>query len=320
MPAVTTDGRLVLYYADRSTSPPRTLVTASADGLTFPPAQQPDGWAHDPRRVHLPDGTWRRYLAEPEFPGDPSSGMVFRSESSVDGLAFTRDQGVRYRPPAADNGSIGVYDTFVDGDGGTVILYIGDMGGPTASVRRAYSPPGDNGWSFHFEGDVLGRYGAGRGNNHVDPKSLPLPDGRRRLFTMYQGPQPPLPGVRAVGRIASFVTADGGRTFQLEDGWRLQPEDFPDLRVWSLNDPWVVRLPDGRYRMYVAALITAEDGTPEPVILSATSGGDALPDMPPGIAPDDWTSPAWTYPESVPNDVMQAAAVVELARRAAPPP
>ena len=61
----------------------------------------------------------------------------------------------------------------------------------------------------------------------------------------------------------------------------------------------------------------AADGKTENVILSATSGGGFLPDMPPGVAPDDWTSTDWTYPESVPNDVMQAAAVIELARRAA---
>ncbi len=59
------------------------------------------------------------------------------------------------------------------------------------------------------------------------------------------------------------------------------------------------------------------DGDTEHVILSATSGGDSLPDMPPGVAPEDWTSADWTYPESVPDDLMQAAAVIELARRAA---
>jgi hypothetical protein len=317
MPAVLPDGSVVLYYADRSVSPPVTMAATSSDGLSFGPGVPPQGWAHDPRRVLMPNGIWRRYLAEPEVQGDPSSGMVFRSESSLDGVSFTRDEGIRYRPPAGDNGSIGVYDTFVDTDGATVILYLGDMGGATASVRRAYSPPGDNGWSFRFDGDVLGRYGTGEGHNFVDPKSLALPDGRRRLFTMFQGPRPPQPGVRAAGRIASFITRDGGRSFEPEPGWRLQPEDFRELRVWSLNDPWVVRLPDGRYRMYVAALITGTAGDTRPVILSATAGGASLPDLPPGTPPEDWTSGSWTYPESVPNELMQAAAVVELARRAA---
>jgi len=313
-PALAEDGTTYLFFSDRSVSPPRLLVAASSDGLTFGIGQEPRSWEHDPRRVLLPDGTWRRYLAEQEVFGDPGAEMVFRSESSSDGAHFTRDSGIRYRPPQEDRGAIGVYDVFVDREGGTVLLYIGDMGGPTASVRRAYSLPGDNGWTFAFESDVLGGYGAGQGHNHVDPKSLPLPDGRRRLFAMFQGPLPPQPGVRAVGRISSFVTTDGGRSFEKEGGWRLQPEDFTGLPVWSLNDPWVVQLRDGRYRMYVAALVGDSPATTRWAILSATTGARQLPDLPAGTAPTDWTSVGWTYPETVPDEVMQAAAVLELAR------
>ena len=42
-------------------------------------------------------------------------------------------------------------------------------------------------------------------------------------------------------------------------GIRLEPTDFGDLFLWSLHDPWVIQLPDGRYRMYVAAKAT-DDG------------------------------------------------------------
>jgi len=316
LPALDDDGMTYLYYSDRSESPGRQMVALATDGLVFGDGHEPAGWSHDPRRVHLPDGSWRRYLAEPETPGDPGSPKLFRSESSADGIHFARDPGVRYQPPTADRGAIGVYDTYVDTDGGAVILYIGDMDGPTARVRRAYSAPGDNGWSFAFDGDVFGAYGAGHGHNHVDPKSLALPDGRRRLFAMYQGPQPPQPGVRAVGQISSFVTVDGGRSFDHEPGWRVQPADFPEHAVWSLNDPWVVLLPDGRYRMYVAALIGDTVETTRWAILSATTGADTLPDLPPNTPPTDWTDGSWTYPEAVPDDVMQSAAVVELVRRA----
>jgi len=55
----------------------------------------------------------------------------------------------------------------------------------------------------------------------------------------------------------------------------LTPEDFLPfgLYVWSLNDPWVVELPDGRYRMYVAAVLSDDaEGTNQRVgILSATT-------------------------------------------------
>ena len=59
------------------------------------------------------------------------------------------------------------------------------------NVRMAYSPPGDNGWTFSYErGDILGDDEAGAGGRtYVDIKSVGLPDGRRRLFAMKGGSQ-----------------------------------------------------------------------------------------------------------------------------------
>ena len=80
---------------------------------------------------------------------------------------------------------------------------------------------------------------------------------------------------RAVGEIYSFLSTDNGDTFALEQGVRLTTSDFASvgIEVWSLNDPWVVRLPDGRYRMYVAALITDATGLNggKSAIISATT-------------------------------------------------
>src|SRR5262249_25971716 len=158
---------------------------------------------------------------------------------------------VRYSPQPGDRGMIGVYDHFVDSAGGVVLLYIGDMFGRN-NIRRAYSPPGDNGLNFRFErGNLLGDDDAGGGgNSYVDQKSIRLADGRVRLFTMKQG------------SIYSFISDDEGKTFRLEPGIRLQPASFPDVPVKSLHDPWVVRLPDGRYRMYVCASVGAMLGAP----------------------------------------------------------
>ncbi|MFQ5343338.1 MAG: sialidase family protein, partial [Anaerolineae bacterium] len=269
-PAASVDpetGTVYLFYEDRSTMPGRRMVATSSDGLSFsagrPPTEVDN--PHHPFHVRLPDGAWRKYLF------DQVEGL--KSESSPDGIHYTPDPGVRYTLQPGDNGTAGVHDQYVDPAGGVVLLYIGDMGGVN-NVRRAYSPPGDNGWTFAFEDDnVLGDVDAGGGgNSYVDPKSILLPDGRRRLFTMRGGPAPPQPGVRAAGAIYSFIS-DDGKTYALEPGVRLTPDAFTEFDVWSLNDPVVVRLPDGRYRMYVAALVTDGPGDNQWVIVSATTVG-----------------------------------------------
>jgi len=254
-PGVDASGVVHLYYEDNSAKPgqPRQLVASSSDGLSFSPGMKPQDRAYDPRRLLLPDGTWRLYTYDPRT-------AEMKSSSSKDGLHFTTDPGTRYRPQPGDNGVIGVYDLFTDADGGVVLLYVGAMK-DLNNVRRAYSPPGDNGWTFTFDrGNVLGDADAGGGpNSYVDQKSILLPDGRRRLFTMKQG------------TLYSFISEDGGNTFTIEPGIRLKPDDFPELKLVSLHDPWVVLLPDGRYRMYVAAAVGTGPGTMKFAIVSATT-------------------------------------------------
>lgn len=259
-PAVDESGRVYLFYEDHSASRARELLAVASDGLSFSPGQVPQDRANDPRRLRLPDGGWRLYL------WDPRAGEM-KSASSRDGFEFTPDPGVRYTPQPEDRGTIGVYDHFTDSAGGVALLYIGDMQGAN-NVRRAYSPPGDNGWTFRFEaGNLLGDARAGGGpNSYVDQKSIRLPDGRLRLFAMRQGV------------IYSFLSEDEGRHFRQEPGVRLAPGDFKEFRVISLHDPWVVRLADGRYRMYVAAALEGGLGEPKFAIVSATT-------PPPGPAP-----------------------------------
>jgi len=197
------------------------------------------------------------------------ASLVMTSLSSRDGIHFISDQGHRYTAPAEDYGAIGVFDCLRDRSGGVVMLYIGDMHGAGAGVRRAYSA--DGGWTFTFDRtNVLGDLGLPHGERFVDQKSIRLPDGRIRLFTMRQGVEPPLPGQRKVGEIFSFISEDDGVTFSLEPGPCLTPGDFP-FDVWSLNDPWVVCLPDGRHRMYVTALVGDPAQGTKPVIASAST-------------------------------------------------
>jgi len=246
LPAPSVDGSGVVYLFYEEPGPPgkpgTRMVAAAADGLTFANARQPTAQdlAHHPFTVRLPDGAWRRYLCDQRT-------AEMKSESSTDGVTYWLDAGVRYQAQPGDHGTIGVYDVYVDPAGGVVLLYVGDMYGVN-NVRRAYSPPGDNGWTFAFEDDnVLGDAGAG-GTVHsfVDQKSILLPDGRRRLFVMKQG------------TLYSFISADG-KTYAPEPGTRLAPRDFTGFTVITLHDPVVVRLPDGRYRMYVAARLAGSE-------------------------------------------------------------
>ena len=54
--------------------------------------------------------------------------------------------------------------------------------------------------------------------------------------------------------IYSFVSNDDGYSFIRDPGTRLERGSFKEATLTSLNDPVVVRLPDGRFRMYLASL------------------------------------------------------------------
>jgi hypothetical protein len=241
-------GTVHLYYEDRVTH--RQLVAKSPDGLTFSagvPYSDTDRTA-DSRRTLMPDNrTWRLYAYD-------LNAAVMRSLISFDGIAFTQEAGTRYAPQAADRGWMGVYEAYSEGSR-VVLIYLGDKEGAN-NLRRAVST--DNGQTFTFDqADVL-RDGAlgGGGNSYVDPKTIKLPDGRRRLFVMRKGEE-----------VDSFISTDG-LSYTLEAGKRLTLTDFTSIAIRSLNDPVVVRLSDGRYRMYVAALVSS---TNEFSIVSATT-------------------------------------------------
>jgi hypothetical protein len=226
-------GQVHLYYVDRATN--QQSVAVSSDGITFPAGASAAGvFRNDARNTLLPDGTWRRF--QWNF-GTSQIGSLY----SADGVTFTPESGVRYTLQPADKGTLGVYDAFSDRQGGVVLLYLGDLPGLN-NVRRAYSR--DNGLTFTFDrGNILGDDNAGGGaNSFVDEKSIRLPDGRIRLFTMRQN------------TIYSFVSNDDGYSFVRDPGTRLERANFKEATLTSLNDPVVVRLPDGRFRMYLASL------------------------------------------------------------------
>ena len=251
------NGLYYLFYEDTSGKRLKDPIASSADGLLFGEGETSDNSVRHPYTVKLPDGKWRQFVL--------TRDNVIESQSSDDGKVFRQDTGIRYSPSVEDKGTLGTYDIFVDSAGGIVLLYVGDLRGFN-NVRRAYSPPGDNGWTFTYEqgnvlGDDRGVNEEGGGNRtYVDIKSIALADGRRRLFAMTGG-----------NKIVSFISDTESRSFSLEPGVRVSATDFPDLEVMSLHDPMVIRLPDDRYRMYLHLQIRDTEDVERNVIVSATT-------------------------------------------------
>jgi hypothetical protein len=252
-PFVDESGRVHLFY-ERETPPVRGMYAISSDGLTFTGnrEQAASDLQYHPFRVRMPNGVWRMFSWDPRQ-------LIMTTRSSGDGAVFSADPGVRYSLHPDDRGWMGIHEEYVDGRGRVVMLYLGDKDGLN-NLRRAVST--DNGWTFTFDrGDVLGDSATARqngpGSAYVDQKSIYLDGAARRLFVMKQG-----------CAIYSFLTTDGD-VYALEPGYRVSVRSWPNLSLRSLHDPVVVRLPDGRFRMYVAAALNE---TPlHQVILTATT-------------------------------------------------
>ncbi len=254
------DGSLDLLFEDKSVrSSLIATAQASSDWLDFTVTER-NADVGVFRAHKLPDGTCRAY----GYDLTKGNEGAFTSRSAADCAIFARDVGTRYTLQDDDGERSGVYDFFNDAQGGVVMLYLGDLMGSN-NVRRAYST--DNGETFTFtNGNVFGDDDAGGGpNSYVDEKVIELPGGAFRAITMRQG------------ELYSFLSTDDGATFQMEEGVRLVPEDFTDMGVVGLYDPQLIRLSDGRYRIYVTAAIAAEGASvnshdsARSVIVSATT-------------------------------------------------
>lgn len=271
---------------DESTQgePTVTLLYTSEDGLTFSdPVEFTDSLSLG-EGVELP--ALDRAVLMPELDDDenefwrkfwPAGEDGWISSKTYDGNSYTEEDGIRYEFQEGESSqkSIGYRSFFVNTNGELILLYISGFGsGGDAHMRLAVSE--DNGWTFEFVDDnPLNDKGTEEtGMNQRDPRFTVLPNGTARLFTMVQGGSAPTPGRDARGYIYSFYT-ENGYIYELEPGIRLQPSDFTEFEVWSLNDPEVIQLPDGRYRMYVTARIKNDNPDAEQaykeVIVSATT-------------------------------------------------
>ncbi len=244
---VASDGSVYLYYQSFSTG--KQVRSIAPDGLTFPTGSSYTTFENHPSRVQLTNGTWRRYILNPQT-------GILTSATSTDGITFNQESGTRYQPATEDNGTTGIYDHFVSGTS-VVMLYLGDLKGKN-NTRMALST--DDGLSFTFQGtNVLGDDNAGGGSNaFVDISSLPLPTGGRRLFAMKGGQA-----------IYSFTNLEPANRlgWKQDTGARVERTAWGDATITGLFDPTVVRLKDGRYRMY----LTAGYGSTHQALLSATT-------------------------------------------------
>ncbi len=272
--------QVYLWFQDRegaAVGPAEHRVVVSSDGLVFDRASAITYNApyngvddairlNDPRHKRMPeeenDGpVWRKFDATPD-------GV--KTSFSTDGINFTAADGIAYgyhnegRGYENDRDKIGYNDVHPTPDGRVVFTYIADMQADGYNnVRMAIST--DNGKSFVWEkANVLDDAKLVDAGGHpacayVDPKPTVLPDGRIWYFLMTQDCAPPSPSQGlSTGYIHSFQS-DDGVAFTHDEGVRLQPSDFEwetfGFVVYSLNDPTVVRLLDGRYRMFVTARI-----------------------------------------------------------------
>lgn len=238
------DGTLSMIFQDIAIHHESiTTTTEASDWLSFD-----RGEAIQDRSgfyvVKLPDGTYKTYGYNPTKGLEGNTCLT--SESSTDGVTFTKDSGSRYTLQADDNGTMGVWDVFTTQTGKVILLYIGDMLGKN-KVREAVST--DNGETFTFYKDnVLGD--ANEPQSYVDERSFRMSNGNILLVAMKSG------------SIYEFLSTDDGETFTVNPTPVLTKDSFPGLNAVGLNDPQLTQLPDGRMRIYATLSIGQPGATP----------------------------------------------------------
>lgn len=261
------NGTVYLY----TTSGPAQNLSVSQNGLDF---QAVDITSYpDYRALQMPDGTFIRFNVVLE-----NDTAVLKSSSSTDGMHFTQNSKVLFTFPENDHitRSIVYHTNFFNALGGICFIY---LAGEIDNARSIYSPPGGeiNFGNYHSNIFADSTFGGGS-YSFWDPNGILLPDGRLRVITMTPH-GPPAPPAERKGTLYTFTSTDSGETWTQDPGYKLRYDSFTEFDVYSLNDPKLVRLPDGRFRIYVAAMIKESDGTYKYSILSATSSED-----PTGIA------------------------------------
>ena len=239
-----------LYFIYNNQGPDQSLAI-SEDGLSFTSVNIHD--YPDYRYEVMPDSSYRRYFVEIE-----NDSAKLRSFNSDGGIEFTMDPGYRY--VFTPNDAIthpNVYATYFNNALGEV--YMVYLAGEIDNARSIHSETGNNGLVFgSYTTDIFGDSILGGGNQSFwDPHALVLPDGS---------------------------------TFTQDPDYRLRFDDYTEFEVLSLNDPKVILLPDGRYRMYMASMIRTGPGENDIkwAIVSATTSATIAVDEGPNSIPNDF--------------------------------
>ena len=150
---------------------------------------------------------------------------------------------------------------------GRIRLYY-TVPGATTETSGVFSAISSDG--LHFMPEPGRRWG-NSGWAHIER----LPDGRWRLYYIHRDSGGTPDG------IASAISADG-LSFADEPGLRLSGSPQPG--AWGLSCCGIVKLADGRYRMYVSTLqFQPGPGNPPPPVYSAVSSDLAAWTLEPGV-------------------------------------
>lgn len=184
------------------------------------------------------------------------SGDTISSSISQDGLAFTKEPGIRIS--SGTGSELVVCDpTIVDLPDGRVRMYYKGADsmnpGPGQSVHKIFSAISSDGLTFQREGLRIDSETNGDNGWASVPDAVMLPDGRVRLYYVTAG------GMEH--GIGSAISSDG-----------LNFTKEPGLRVPSLVDPALVKIGD-KYVLFAASIDERFGGLPKGIYYAQSSDG-----------------------------------------------
>ncbi|MBI4152699.1 hypothetical protein HY495_03240 [Candidatus Woesearchaeota archaeon] len=195
----------------------------------------------------LKDGRTRLYYCN-------NQGIL--SAISKDGLAFTKEQGVRISPGMGFE--LQVCDpTIVDLPNGKIRMYYKGAnslaGGPGQSIHKIYSAVSTDGLTFQKEGLRIDSETSGDNGWASVPDAIILPDGRVRMYYVT--------AAEIEHGIGSAISSDG-----------LNFVKEPGIRIKNLVDPALVKMGD-KFLLFAASIDERFASVPKGIYYLESSNG-----------------------------------------------